>query len=495
MTNSEEHKTYLLNRIVKNSFFLVISRITDIGAVIITTPLIARYLGLKDFGDYALVMAITIFVKPLAEFGAESIICRDVAKNKDNASGYINAAFIIRALISGFIIVLIYLFSALTIYNPMLKHAILISSVTEIAISFITIFFAVIRAYERMEYELICNFSHKLVYIVGIAVVVLLDLGFLALFYARFFASLSFLWLATFLVFRHLIVFKKGFKWQVVRFIFKEAVPLAIFTLLITAYSKVDIFFLKFFRGSADVALFDAPNRLITQLQFIPFSVVVSMFPFFARISEDPSESFHEYYARAVKFLYVFSIFPVIITFLGSESIINLLFGEKFLPAVISLRILAWTFIVYTINHFLHNMLIILGRQRIITIIAGLSLLSNVLLDFLLIPHYGYVGASIATLVSCFILFALTIFFVSMYAGRMNASNILIKPSISALLTGVACFFIIKKSLMSLFAGVLFGLPLYISMLLMLSVFDENDLRLIKGVIFRRKKLIAPRKS
>lgn len=489
MANNEDHKTHLLDRMVRNSFFLIISRISDIGAVLITTPLIARYLGLKAFGDYAFIMAVTIFIKPLAEFGAESIICRDIAKNKSNATEYVNSAFIIRALISGLIMVLVYFFSGLFISDPAFKQAVLISSVTEVMISFSTIFFAVIRAYEKMEYELVCNFFHKLIFIAAVISVVLFDFGFLSLFYARFLASLIFLWLAAFFVFKYLVVFKKGFDWKVVGFIFKEAFPMAVFTLLVTASSKVDIFFLKYFKGSADVALFDAPNRLITQLQFIPFSITISMFPFFARMSEDADKSMQAHYEKAVKFLYIFSIFPAIIMFLGSESIINLLFGEKFVPAVISLQILAWTFILFTLNHFLHHILIILGKQRVITISMGACFIFNVLLDILLIPRYGYIGASIATLASCIVLFIFTVIFTSRYAGRINTANILLKPSLSILLTGAVCYPIINKSIISLLASVLLGLPLFISMLLILRVFDENELRLFKGIISGRKNL------
>lgn len=491
MTNSEGRKADILNRLVKNSFFLVVSRISDVGVVLITTPIIARYLGLKAFGDYALVMAITIFVKPLAEFGAESIICRDVAKSKDNASEYVNAAFVARALMSGFTIATIYLFLGLFVHDTIFKYAIFISSVTEIVIAFSTVSFAVIRAYERMEYELICNFFHKFIFITVTVFAVSFDLGFLALFYTRLFAALIFLLLSTFFVFRYLVVFRRGFKWQFVGLIFREAFPLAIFTLLVTASSKIDVFFLKHFKGSVDIALFEVPNRLITQLQFITFSINISMFPFFAQISEDPSESLRIHYEKAVKFLYIFSIFPATIVFLGAEAIIGVLFGDKFISSVIPLKILSWTFIFFTLNHFLHNVLIVLGKQRIITIVIGVSFLFNVLLDFLLIPPYGYIGASIATLVSSFILFIFTVVFITVYAGRINASNIIVKPSVGILLTGVICYLIIKKSIVSLFVGAISGLSLYVLLLLSLKVFDRNELGMIKEVIFRRKKLIV----
>lgn len=484
------HSGHLINRMARNSVFLILSRITDMSAFFITTPIIARYLGMNAFGEYALVMAITIFVKPLAEFGSESIICRDVVKNTTGASEYVNAAFIARALMSGFIMIIIYLFVGLVVSDNVFKHAILISAVTDISLSFCAIFLAVIRAYERMEYELLCNFFYQLANIAGITAVILLDLGFISLFYARLFSALIFLVFLLLFVFKYLLSFRKGFDWHVIKFIYKEAAPLAIFTLLITASSKIDVFFLNYFKGPADIALFEAPNRLITQLQFIPFSINASMFPFFARVSEDPNESLHIYYGRAVKFLYIFSIFPAMLSFLGSEAIINLLFGGKFLLSSVALRILSWSFIIFTLNHFLHNILIVLGKQRVIIIIVGISFLFNILLDLLLIPYYGYIGASIATLVSSFISFIITVFCTSRYAGRLSAVNILVKPSISALLAGIACYFIITKSFVSLLAGAFLGLTIYILMLLVLKAFEKNELDLIKQAIFRKGKTV-----
>lgn len=478
----------MINRIARNSIFLIFSRITDMAAIIITTPIIARYLGLKTFGDYALVMAITIFVKPLAEFGAESIICRDVAKDKTGASEYVNAAFIARALMSGFIMIVFYLLVGLLVSDGVLKHAILISAFTEVSLSFCAILLAVIRAYEKMEYELFCNFFYQFTYVAGITAVILLDLGFISLFYMRFLSVLIFLFLTIFFVFKYLLSFKNKFDWHVIKIIYKEAFPLVIFTLLITASSKIDVFFLNYFKGPADIALFEAPNRLITQLQFIPFSINASMFPFFARVSEDPNESLHMYYGRAVKFLYIFSIFPAILIFFGSEAIINLLFGGKFFLSSVALRILSWAFILFTLNHFLHHILIVLGRQRVIILIVAISFIVNIISDFLLIPSYGYIGASIATLVSGFISLIITIFFTSKYAGRLSAVSILVKPTFSALLAAITCYFIITKSFVSLLAGGVLGLTIYITMLLFLKVFEKNELILMKEVIFRKRK-------
>ena len=486
----EEHN-YMgktVNRLVRNSFFLISSRAIDFGVLIFTTPVIARYLGLKAFGDYALVMAISIFVMPLVEFGSESIICRDVSRNRDNPSEYINSAIILRGLLSAYVLVFVYVVIELVFSNRELKLAIFVSTTSELIVSFCTLFFAVIRAYERMEYEMVCSFIHKMAFLTAIILVIKNDLGFVALFYAKLFSSIVFLSLALFFVFKQIVAFKRGFSWRIIRYILREAFPLAIITVLVTAFSKIDVFFLKYFKGSSDIALFEASNRLIIQLQFIPLSITISLFPFFSRISEDLMVSLKGYYKKGFKFLYIFSIFPAMFMIIGSQGIIALLYGKSFQQAAVSLKLLASTFVLIALSHLMHNILIVIGKQRLIIVSVGLCFISNALLDYILIPIYGYIGASIATLVAQFILFSATMFFMSVYVGRIDASIILVKPSVSVLLTGVACFFIITNGLASLIAGFFLGLSLYISILLMLGTFDENELGVIKEIIFRRKK-------
>lgn len=488
MKDSESSSHDILGRLVKNSFFLIVSRISDVAVALVTIPVIARYLGLKTFGDYALVLAIAIFVKPLAEFGSENIICREVANNKTAAPEFVASAFISRALSSGLIMFVLYLLLDIVAPDKSVKQAILISAGTEVSLSFCTILLAVITAYERMEYELLCKFFYHLVFILGITAVILFDLGFTALFYARFFSSLIFLLFGAFFVFKYLLPVKKEFSWHIIRFIYKEAFPLAIFTLLITASSKVDVFFLGYFKGPADIALFEVPSRLITQLQFVPLSINVSMFAFFARAAEASTEALHEHYDRAARFLYIFSVFPAILIFLGAETIIRLLFGDKFIASALALKILCWSFIVFSLVHFFQHILIVLGRQRVIVLLVGASFVSNILLDVWLVPLYGYIGASIASLTASLILFALTVICVSGHAGRLNASTVFLKPTASALSAGAVCYFLITNSFTSLLVGAFFGLLIYISMLFALKTFEKTELRLVREAFFRKIK-------
>lgn len=489
MISDEGYGSNLLNRLFKNSFFLVTSRISDIGVAIIITPFIARYLGLKAFGDYALVTAISIFIKPLVEFGSEAIICRDVARDKENSSVYINSSLLIRGILSICLFLLLYLLVELIFSDREIKIAILFSTVAEIIISFTTIFFAVIRAHERMEYELISNLIHKAIFFAGIVMVIVYDSGFLSIFYIRLFSSLLFLLFALFFVYSRLVIFTQGFSNNIIVSILKDGFPLVLVALLATASSKIDIFFLKYFKGSAEVALFDIPNRLIIQLQFIPFSIITALFPFFTQMSIKPHSSFKGHYESVLKFLYIGSIFSVMVMSIWAEVIISSIFGEQFVTAALSLKIIAWILIFFSLNFFLQQILIILGKQKVFSIFAFVSFATNVILDILLIPYYGYIGASIATLVSCFVLFVLTILYVTAMKGRMNITEIFAKPSLCILLTWIGCYFANNKGIISFIIFGSLGLVIYIFLLIIMKTFSKDELEIFRNFIVKRQKL------
>lgn len=473
-------------QLVKNSFFLVITRIIDFGSVIFTTPIIARYLGLKGFGDYAFIMAITIFIKPLVEFGAEGIICRDVAKNKENANAYINASLAIRSIISAVILAMILIGVHFVFDDERLKTAFLIASVSESLIALSTIFFAIIRAYEKMEYELICNFIHKIIFVGVIITVVVLDMGFVKIFAARFLSAVAFLALALYFVFRKLVRFRPVLDLTVLRFIFREAIPLVVLTILMTFSSRIDILVLKYFRDSTQVALFEASNRIITQLQFVPLAVTVSLFPFFSRISSDTTR-FKLYYEKSIKFFYIFSILPMMLMVLNSETIVTLLFGGKFILSSKAFKILSLTFVFLALIPFMHNILIIFGRQNLILISVIICFASNFLLDVILIPPFGYIGASIATFSASFIFFALTVWFVSRYLGGINMVDAVVKPTLGIVVAAAACYFISSNSIFSLVLTSILGSIVYLVALFVLNAFDPGEIAIIKELLVRRK--------
>ena len=192
LVNEKDIRT--TRRVAKNSLFLLISRSFGISTVVITFALIARYLGTELFGFYAVVTAISITLRPLADFGFERIICREISKRKDDADLYLNTTIIVRITFSTILFLsTLILLKAFSPWNRDINIAVMIAIVTELIMSMNATFLSVMRAFERMEFELLANIAHKLAYLSFILAVILFDFGFLAIFYARFIASVIYI--------------------------------------------------------------------------------------------------------------------------------------------------------------------------------------------------------------------------------------------------------------------------------------------------------------
>ncbi|MEQ8838039.1 MAG: flippase, partial [Lacipirellulaceae bacterium] len=176
--------------------------------------------------------------------------------------------------------------------------------------------------------------------------------------------------------------------------------PLILSALAIMIYMKIDQIMLGQMVGDEAVGIYSAAVRLSEVWYFIPMAVVTSVFP---AILEAKKRSEAEYYARLQKLYDLMVLVSVAValpmTFLATP-LVGLLFGEAYVAAGTTLAIHIWAAVfvflgVASGKWFLAENRQILSLQR-----TSLGAIANVGLNFLLIPHYGVVGAAIATVVS-----------------------------------------------------------------------------------------------
>jgi O-antigen/teichoic acid export membrane protein len=88
---------------------------------------------------------------------------------------------------------------------------------------------------------------------------------------------------------------------------------------------------------------------------------------------------------------------------LSSEKIIYLVYGSEFLESAGSLKILIWATSFSFLAHSTLYTLNSINKQIIYTKITAISMFLNVILNILIIPKYGYIGASLTTLLTEFL--------------------------------------------------------------------------------------------
>ncbi len=477
------------NRVGWNSIFVFVSRAMDVVTRIVLVALIARYLGRDLFGEYAFVMAIVFFLLPLSDFGMERIIVREISRDIENADKYMGSFLTLKILISLILIPVIFFITHIFHWDNRIVLAAYIATASQIFVSFRQVFLGIFRAFERMEYDTILTFLHGIFKLVGVLFVIEYDMGFLAIFFALAFADLIKLALQAIVVFLRFVRPYMSINLSLCKGLIKEAYPLGIFALIAMASFKIDVFILNYFKTKADISLFEVPHRIVMQFQIVPVSVVTSLFPVLSRLAVSSKTSLHEAYTKAFKFLFVLGLLFSVSISIWSKEIILIIFGREFLDASLALQFLVWTIAFLFVISLMNFTLTSIGKQRLTTVSVTICFTVNLLLDLLLVPKYGYVGASIGTLIAYISFFCVSFYFINKNVGRVEISSSIIKPVLSGMIM-IVISLVLKNSGFPWGLSVFTGIFFYIVSLLVVKTFTEDDIKTLANS-FTRKPILT----
>jgi O-antigen/teichoic acid export membrane protein len=160
-------------------------------------------------------------------------------------------------------------------------------------------------------------------------------------------------------------------------------------------------------------------------------------------------------------------------TLLLSDRLIYIIYGKEYFKTIPALKILAIALIFIFVNYILMNILVAVDRQKTNAIMAGTCVLVNIALNLCLIPHYGYLGAGTATVITEIVLFALGLYFVTKSVCNVNIITMTIRPLISVVIMGG--FIIVIMSKIHLALVIFLSALIYFSCLLLFRFLTKDD--------------------
>jgi len=194
-------------------------------------------------------------------------------------------------------------------------------------------------------------------------------------------------------------LYKKLFNYAIVVMIGSGAVLLL---------SRIDIFFLTYFKGLYEVGLYSVALSLGMGIPILIGPAINMIFPLTSKLSVN-KDSFK--IKEMIKTIYGFGLYliiPVLIVFVSyPKEIINLLFGVKYVGAYVALIILSFAYFINVLASFNFQIMAGLGLVKKRTKILYFAAFTNIVADLILIPIYGLIGAAIGTLLSILVMFVL----------------------------------------------------------------------------------------
>lgn len=166
---------------------------------------------------------------------------------------------------------------------------------------------------------------------------------------------------------------------------------------------RSDIFFINYFKGPVEVGYYSIAVNITDIVYLIPSIVGLLLFP---RIAAN--ESLNKIMV-SFKMIALF-VFPLTLGLaVMGRWIINFLYGTQFLPSYNVLIILLPAIVFYSLSNVFFSYFSGKSYPSFIIILWIIGFVVNSILNIILIPQYGMIGAALSSLVSYGIIFLLHI--------------------------------------------------------------------------------------
>lgn len=468
-----------IRRIAKNTAVLFAAHIGIALLGLLLSIIIARKLGDVTFGKYSFTVAfIALFaVLPL---GFDTLLARNVARDKSLAPKYLGNLVIIKAILSLVIFGLIALIINLMDYPHDTTIAVLIFGIYVVFTALANTFKMAFQAYERMELTALVTIARQLLIVsLGLAAIFL---GYGLITIASIFAIASMLDL----ILSFSICGKKLAKpkieididfWKKAA---RVALPLTFVPLAAIIYTRVDMVMLSAMKGDAVVGWYGAAYSLVLALQFIPTVFLTALSPLMAQFFVSSQDSLKAVYEKSIRYLFIIGLPIAAGATLLAHRVIPLFFGSQFADSITALQILAWDILLFFLYRPLLYVLFNMDKEKQLAAVAGACAVMNVLLNLALIPSLSYVGAGIATIATETILLGAYFYLVSKYLYRLPMRKTVAKPLIACAIMAVFVYFCSGINLAALIVS---AAVLYFVMLYLLKEFSQEDIDLLKQAI------------
>jgi O-antigen/teichoic acid export membrane protein len=181
----------------------------------------------------------------------------------------------------------------------------------------------------------------------------------------------------------------------------KFSIPLLLAGLMGMILTWTDTLMLGYFYGTRMVGYYKVASPIARSLPFFLAAVTYMYLPIATQLySLSRIQELKRVYQVLSKWVFLLT-FPIfLLVFSYPRATIGFLFGSKYLPSASPLQILAIGFMFYTMMGLSGTSLVVIKDNNFLLFSTGVAGALNILLNYLLIPPYGMVGAAIATVLS-----------------------------------------------------------------------------------------------
>jgi PST family polysaccharide transporter len=391
-----------LRRIIGNINWLVLEKVLRNLVGLFIFAWVARYLGPEQFGLMNYALSFVALFSVLATLGLNHITIRNIVSNPENKEDYLGTTLLLKFFGSlSMLIISVIGIALIEPDNTSVQLFVLIVALGYIFKSFDTIDLW-FQSQVQSKYSV---FSRSIAFVI----ISILKIGLVitqaplvafVLMYAldNLLAALLLIYLY------HKKVTFSFFEWQVkydvMKSLLKDSWPLILSGIAVMLYMKIDQVMIGNMLGDSQLGFYSAAVKLSESWYFISMIVSGSVFPAILKTRKKSRELYLERLQMLYDSFTLVSISIALIITLLAPFIIHIIYGAEYIEAATILSIHIWAGVFVFLGVASSKYLVAENLTKISFYRTIIGAITNVVLNIILIPISGILGAAAATLIS-----------------------------------------------------------------------------------------------
>jgi len=474
--------------IARNTLFGIGAQFALKIANFVFNVLVVRSLGDAEFGQYSIVFAWTALFSVIGDLGITQYLAREIARNPNKTEELFWDTVALRFFL-GLLATIVTVGAAIlfTSYSPELILGIGIYCLTYFMFMFVAPMNSLLTGHERIDLVSVLGVISQVIFMVICTIFLLLNLNFLWLLAAGVIAQPLVIALQVRTIRRNKLGpprfrLNRAMWWSLIRF----GLPFGFTQIALNFAFRVDTIVLSNYVSDSEVGWYNVAYGLVLTLLGLATSFSTAILPTLSREYAKNPETIRPWYYNSVKVLLFLGLPIAVGTTLTASKIVALLYQPEIAPAAVALMILVWDlpFVMYhTFSGNIANSTLREGSAARIYVSLGIV---NLALNLFLVPRFGIIGSSFATVLTDVVGAAQFYFLFRWEFGAGLGLKRLIRIGIAAALTGVLTYLLRDLHFLVI---VPISAVSYLVLVWMSGAFTADERGLLTNFIARRLRL------
>lgn len=395
----------------KNSSWLLLARVGSLFIkMVVNAIILPNYLGGHLFGSYNYPLTILSFFMGICTLGTDSLVTRQLLRSPNLKNEILGSALRIR-LIGGLVALPLIYFSYFLI-EGFATHAPAASFLQVAFVSVICLlqsvqiidsyFQAQVQGKYIMYVQVGGNILSGIIKLIGVFLGLSLNFFIVTL-------VLDVLWLQIGYLYFYRKQGENIFQWRFSPKIAKQLLlagwPLALSSIFVSLYMKMDQIMIDALLGAEKLGVYSTVVTYSESWYFIPVALSAALFPAIMNFKKNDEKLYKKRMGNLYELMVVMSVSIALIVTLIAPHLYAFLYSSRpeFLQGSIILQVHIWSGVFAFLATASSQYLIAENLTTLTLLRTLLGALTNIVLNLILIPNLGILGAAIGTLCAYFV--------------------------------------------------------------------------------------------